>query len=236
MIRNRILSIAALAALATAGTLAALAFAPTASAWDWTSLPNGYGVTDNNLGNGCHDITVAAHHIGSNCDPGFQGALDAYIDSTICTVNPAAGGAACQPTTTAVTTTTSTAAPPGPVTTTAPVATTTTAATAAPVATSIVTTTTTLTTAPPPSPPVTTVTVTTTDATAVQIAALADRITALEQQIAALTKHVDRIALAGDVAWLAFQQAVTGGADIAAAADIARGTWLNAVNGLGAFA
>src|SRR4051794_27817185 len=82
-----------------------LLWTPAALAWDWNHLPNGYAVTDVNLGGGCHRITISGHLVGSTCDSGFQAALDSYIDSTICSVNPVAGGAACQ-TTTAVTSTT----------------------------------------------------------------------------------------------------------------------------------
>lgn len=114
-----------LAFTASAGAaFALLAFASPAFAWDWMNLPNGYSVADSNLGNGCHGITVNGNLIGSTCDPGFQTALNAFVDSTVCVVNPAVGGSACQPKTTTTapvvqTTTTAPVLPPAdPVTTT----------------------------------------------------------------------------------------------------------------------
>lgn len=92
---------------------------------------------------------------------------------------------------------------------------------------------------PPPetvSTPAQTVAAPTTTDVSAEITALEARISALEAQIAALTTRVDRLTLAGDASWLAYQQAVANGADDATAAGIARGTWLNAVYGLGDFA
>lgn len=92
---------------------------------------------------------------------------------------------------------------------------------------------------PPPPPPATTVVVTATaptDTTAKAIDDLTARIVALEQKLAALTNRVDRLELAGDASWLAYQQSVANGDPADVAAGLARATWLNAVYGLGAFA
>lgn len=122
---RRRLGIPAAACVAVCGFLLAL-YAPAAGAWDWSNLPNGYSIRDLNLPNGCHQITISGTLIGSNCDAGFQAALDAYVDSTICQVNPAAGGARCVTTTqtTAATSTTPSTTSPGATTTTTPAGTT----------------------------------------------------------------------------------------------------------------
>jgi len=130
-----------------------------------------------------------------------------------------------------------------PVTTTATTVATTTAATTTdttPTTTALppVTTTVVITTTTPASttaaPVTSTATVTTTVSPVEQ--SLQAQIDALTAQIAALTDRVTRLEKAGDASWLAFQQAITSGADPATAAGTARGTWLNVVNGLGAFA
>lgn len=51
--------------------------------WNWTELPAGYAVRDVILANAAHDITINGVHIGRTDDPGFQAALDSYINSTI---------------------------------------------------------------------------------------------------------------------------------------------------------
>lgn len=84
------------------------------------------------------------------------------------------------------------------------------------------------------APAVTTATETT--ATPVDTTTLEARIKALEDAIAQLTDRVARVEKAVDAAWLAYEDAIKGGADAATAADIARGTALNAIYGLGAFA
>lgn len=104
--------------------------------------------------------------------------------------------------------------------------------TAAPTTTAATTTTE---TAPPPPPVTTTVTVTTPPPVEV-IDDLTARIVALERQIAALTTRVDRLDLAGDASWLAYQQSIEKGDPPDVAAGLARATWLNAVYALGAFA
>jgi hypothetical protein len=50
------------------------------------------------------------------------------------------------------------------------------------------------------------------------------QIDALAAQLSALTDRVTRLEKTGDASWLAFQQAVAGGATVADAADQARGT------------
>lgn len=114
--------------VAAAGAVtASLSFPHTASAWDWHSLPAGYGVssyttvcdaqTDPCITDGmtCNHLTVTAPnatpHTFAETDcvnPSFQADLDGFVDATICTVNPSAGGTACAPatTTTAVSATT----------------------------------------------------------------------------------------------------------------------------------
>lgn len=123
---RRVGSLAAAAAVAIAGFATALMItAPIASAWSWTGLPTGYNVSDSQYttsdGGTCHRITVNGTYIGDNCASGFQAALDAYVNSTICTVNPAAGGSQCVTTTatTAAATTTSASTTPAPATTAA---------------------------------------------------------------------------------------------------------------------
>lgn len=224
---------AALAGLVAAGAFAALVVAPTASAWDWMHLPAHYNVSSVSYGtcpgsSSVQWITVSINGtaLGSTCDAGFQAAVDAYVDSTICTVNPQAGGSACAPTTTTA-----------PATTTDTTSTTTTTSTT-PGATTTASTTPTSTT---PADPGSTTAVTNTTAavtTALSPAeqTLSDKIDALAAQIAALTTRVDRLAAASDAAWLAYQQALESGETPAAAAMIARGTALNVIYGLGSFA
>lgn len=215
-----------LAALAAAGAIAAaLIAAPTAAAsWDWMHLPAHYNVSSVSYGT-CpgsgilwRTVSINGVSMGSTCDAGFQAAVDAYIDSTICTVNPDVGGSACTPTTTTIAATTGT-------TTTDPAVTTT------------ITTTTTTAADPGSSTPTTTQPIQTSTTTAVdpQVAAINARVDQLEQQIAMLTSRVGRLEFAGDAASLAFQQALANGQDVPTAAAIARGTWMNAVYGLGEF-
>ncbi len=84
--------------------------------------------------------------------------------------------------------------------------------------------------------PAQTITVTTPAGNQPQVDALQAQVDALVAQIKALSGAVDRLALAGDASWLAFQQAIAAGDDVPTAATIARGTYLNAEYGLGAFA
>jgi hypothetical protein len=93
------------------------------------------------------------------------------------------------------------------------------------------------TTSTPTTPPPTVTQPATTTSTALTPVeqSLQDQINALSAQIAALTSRVTRLEKAGDASWLAFEQAVTHGATNAQAADQARGTFLNALYGLGAY-
>jgi hypothetical protein len=110
-------------AFLTAGFLAsvALTFPGAASAWDWRHIPNGYSTTVahyvNLDGDSCSKYWIDGQYMGDDCvDPGgLQANIDAYINSTICTRNLAAGISAgvCQ-----AATTTTTAATTGTVATT----------------------------------------------------------------------------------------------------------------------
>jgi hypothetical protein len=190
-----------LAAVAALGlTVGLLSFPSVASAWDWHSLPAGYSsgsrqvvchvATDPCIGGEgsiCNLVTVRAYPAGggaqiaildqlADCvNANFQVIFDAFIDSTICQVNPAAGQAAglCAPP--ATTTAPATTEPPATTTaaTTTPVTTTTTVA-AEP------STTTTASVEAPPAPPTVTTTVTTT--VVVADPALELRVSALEQR------------------------------------------------------
>lgn len=172
--------LAALVVFAT-GLFAAtvLTFPATALAWDWHQLPAGYAVSNHTTichiatdpcvdgeGSTCNHLTIHTQ-IGvtfseTDCvNPNFQQHLDAYVDSTICRVNPAAGGQAC-----IVSTSTTTAA--GTTSETPPAGTTTTAGPGE--------------TTPATTP---TVTVTTTVTTTVADPTLEARLTALEQRNAA---------------------------------------------------
>lgn len=212
------LSAAGLAGLAAA---VALTFPAIANAWDWTHLPAGYTVHDSiyhpSGGGSCDRITVNGTYIGDACDTAnFQTALDAYINSTICTVNPAAGGSACVTTTaTAAATTTTTVATTDPGTTSA-----TTTAAAAPVGTA-------------PSATASTQTVTTTETVTVSDPALTARVTTLEAEYAALAARVGAIEQANAAAEAAYNQAITAGDSPELAASIAISTALNTLYGLG---
>ena len=217
--KRRITTIATLAALTAAGVLAALAIAPAAAAYTWDQLPGlGYSLSVENLADGCHVVSAgygsaAKTLIGNDCDADFQAKLDAFVQATC----PCA-----QPTTTA--------APASTVTPTTPPVTTTSPSDPAPAPTP------TTTEAAPTTPTTTAIETATTSAVDARIAQLEADIASLKTLLAALTARVDRVVHAGDVAWLAFQEAILNGKDAAAAADIARGTYLNAVNGLGEFA
>ena len=91
-----------------------------------------------------------------------------------------------------------------------------------------------------PTPPPATVTTTVTQPASTTPTAIEQslqaQIDALSAEIAALTDPVARFEKAGDAASLAFEQAVAAGSTIADAAALARGTYLNACYGLGAFA
>jgi hypothetical protein len=163
-----------------------------------------------------HDGVVPVH-----CQPS-SGGPDAFplgVTTVTCTAQDSSGNTATASFTITVTRagTTGGATTP-PATTTAPGTTTSTPAT---------------------SPPTVTVTTTVTQpatTTSPTLTSLQDQIDGLLAQIAALTDRVARIEKAGDAAWLAFEQAVAGGATTADAAALARGTYLNAEYGLGEFA
>lgn len=212
----------ALAALAAAGVLAALAFAPSASAWSPTQLPPGWTIHHIIAINTpvCPErYQILEYTAGVFKDvspefcidsPTYQQDFDAWIDARY---------------TAPVTTT----APP-PVTTTVVITTTTPGAT-----TTAPAETTTLPAAPAPPPSTTNVVTVITTVSPVE-QSLQAQIDALTAQIAALTDRVTRLEKAGDASWLAYQQAIAKGDDPGMAADIARGTWLNVVYGLGDFA
>lgn len=225
MKKRPLFSALALASLAAAGVLASLAFAPAASAWSPTQLPPGWTVhhevSNATTCNDAYRIFEYTAGVFKDVSPAFcldsatyQQDFDAWIDARY-------------------TAPVTTAAPP-PVTTTVVITTTTPADT-----------TTTTVTQPPPDtttttpPPVqtSTVNVTTIVTTVSPVEqALQAQIDALTAQIAVLTSRVTRLEKAGDASWLAYQQAIAKGDDPGTAADIARGTWLNVVYGLGDFA
>jgi hypothetical protein len=235
-----------LAAVATGVSLAAaLTVAPKALAWDWHSLPSGYGVysyqlvchtaTDNCL-NGdnstCEVVTITAPNATPNqtsvqdcSDPNFQAEIDAFVNATICTINPAADPALCSPPTTSVASTTDqTTTAVSTTTTTAP----TTTQAAAPAASPSTATAAPATSAPTASAsvaPIQTVTVTTT----VEDPSLAQRVTALEQNYAALAARVNAIEQANAAAWQTYHDDIVAGLAPAAAALDARSVALNAV-------
>lgn len=230
MTRRHISTAAALLALAVAGVVVALSLAPAAAAWEWTNLPNGYSVYvssyQNADGSTCHIVRIDGRLMGDDCvdAAAMYVAIDAYVNSTICTKNPAAGGAACAPATTAapppVTTSETPPAPPPPPATT-------TISEPPPAAP-----------APPPATTTVTVTVTTTTtATTTTVdQSITDRLTAIENALRDLTSRIERLELASAAAQIAYDQAIAAGSDSAAAAELARGTYLNAEYGLGAFA
>lgn len=210
----------ALAALAAAGVLASLAFAPAASAWSPTQLPPGWTV-HHEVSNAttcpeAYRIFEYTAGVFKDVSPAFcldsptwQQDFDAWIDARY--TAPVTTTAPPPVTTTVV------------ITTTVPVDTTTTQPPAD-------------TTALPPAPPPT-VNVTTIVTTVSPVEqSLQAQIDALTAQLAAITDRVTRLEKAGDASWLAYQQAIAKGDDPATAADIARGTWLNVVYGLGDFA
>lgn len=211
------------AALITAGMLAALVVAPTASAWSPGNLPPGFSTshaTDVAPGSPCPESYSIFGPGGSGSgplctnSPTYQQDFDAFVDAHY--TAPSTTAPTTQPgaTTTVV------------VTTTTPADTTTTAAPAD-------------TTAPAqpgtPAPATTNVTTVVTTATPLE-QSLQAQIDQLAAQLAAVTDRVTRLEKAGDASWLAFQQAVTNGATTAEAAAQARGTYLNAVYQLGDFA
>lgn len=219
--RRRLSAGLALCALCAAGLVAALSVAPTASAWSIDNLPDGWTIEHIQAvgATACPEsyrLWTSGRAAWSDpfCtdSPSFQADVDAFVDGHY--TAPVTTTAAA-PTTTVVDTTTT-----APTTTaTAP---TETSPVTAPTATAAAPT-----TATTPAP-----VVTAPDA----LAELTARVVALEQQIAALTNRVDRLEKAGEAAWLAYEQELAKGTDSATAADIARGTYLNAVYGLGAFA
>jgi hypothetical protein len=228
----------ALLAVTAAGFAAALTLtAHPARAWDWTSLPNGYNVRVTNYpnasgdGSTCHKVSVDGHAMGDDCvdNAGMYAAIDAYIDSTICTVNPAAGGSRCVTTTSSTAPATTTAA--STTTTTSTSSTTTQSQSEAPAQGAAAAT-----TEQAPAPPAATTTVVVTTTTPADVQDLTARLDKLAAELAALTTRLDRVEAAGNAAWVAFLQAVNNGDDQATAATVARGTYLNAIYALGAFA
>lgn len=106
------------------GFAAAGLLAPVASAWNWDGLPSGYSVRVASGDPTCvggRVVRVNGHLIGCTNDSGFQSALDNYINSTICTVNPSADPGLCPPTTTTTTAQTTTTTPTTTTTAAAPV-------------------------------------------------------------------------------------------------------------------
>lgn len=197
--------------VAAAGLAAALLIFPAVgqSAWNWQSLPTGYvsssfqttchTATDpcvNGEGSTCNHVTISGAGVRqfaeTDCvNPTFAADVDAYVDSTICTVNAAAGGQACAPTTTATpaptTTVAATTTTPAVTTTPAPVATTT-AAAAAPAPVTVPAQT--VTVATPTSTETVTVPAVTTPAVP---STVADAISLLQQQIMVLQGRVQAI-------------------------------------------
>lgn len=208
----------ALVTLAAAGAFAALVIATPASAWSPSNLPSGWSVSSvvtmgANYCAQAYRIWTADRSQVSDAfctdSPTYQQDFDAWIDARYT----------------------------APVTTTAtpPVTTTVTITTTTPTDTATVTQPAETTTTPPP-PQTTPVNVTTIVTTAGPVEqALQAQIDALTAQIAALTDRVTRLEKAGDASWLAYQQSVAKGDSPEIAAMVARGTWLNAVYGLGDF-
>lgn len=223
---------AALTMLAIAGLAAAGVWPKAADAWDYNNLPNGYSETRIHIapaqdGTACIDLqisygTAGTTDIGSTCEPGFQAALDAYVNATICAANPAAGQAqgmclpppttttaattTAQTTTTAVTTTDPTVTAPAPVGGPAPAVTTSSVP-------------------PDPAPPTVTVTTTVT----VPDPTLEQRIAALEKKYAELAARVDAIEQANTASWDAFNATLAAGGTVADAALAARSAGWNAI-------
>ena len=218
-IRSRLARAAALTMLAVTGAaIGAGTWTAVANAWNIDNLPNGYSEVRIHLADpACIDLqisygTAGITDIGSTCDPGFQSNLDAYVNATICTVNPAAGQAEgmCLPpatTTTDTAVTTDTTAAPAVTTTATPAVTTT--ATPAVTTTAVVT---------DPA------TATTTDTTSIE-----SRLATLEAEYAALSQRVDAIAQANTASWDAFISTVNSGGTVADAALAARSAGLNAI-------
>lgn len=221
-------SVSALAVVVLALGVAAAMFAtPQAHAagdWSWGSLPNGYGTSVVNYsptpGTNCHQVSIDGHYMGDDCtDPaGLQANVNSYVDSTICTRNPAAGQShgMCFP---------------QPTTTDAPAATTSTDGTTTTSASPPVTTTVTgpgaTTTVPGGTTP--TVTDTTSTTPTCDITCLEARIAALEKQYADLAHRVDAIQQANTASWDAFSQVIADGGSVADAAAAARSAGLNAI-------
>lgn len=222
----------ALIVIFAAGCLAALSLgASRASAWTIDALPPGFATSHTHVNDApsCADYYTISYASASGTfsrnlctdSPTYQQDLDAFVDAHY----------------TAPVTTTATTTQPGAtttvvITTTAPAATTATTTgptdtTTAPVDTTV--------SAPAPAAPVTTVVTVITTATPLE-QSLQAQIDALAAKIAALTDRVTVIEKAGDASWLAYQQSIANGDPADVAAGIARGTWLNAVYGLGDFA
>jgi hypothetical protein len=180
--KRRIPTVAALAALAAAGVLAALTLAPAAAAYTWDQLPGlGYSINVVNHSNGCHDVSAgygsaSKTSLGSDCDSDFQARLDAFVAATCPCAQPAT-----TTTTTATTTTTST--------------TTDAATTASSTTTAAATTTEQASPAPAPSTPnmTTAAAAPTAPADDQSVSDLTARVSALEQQVADLTARIDAL-------------------------------------------
>lgn len=212
-------------ALFSAASLASLAASGAANAHTFPQILDlgGYSSHVTDVGDGCLITTAESSQTsfsGNTCDPDYQGRLDAFYDRVTA---PAPPPPAAPPATTPVATPTtpiSTAPVPVVVAPVAPAAT-------APVAAAPIST--------AAAPAVAATAVAPTVAPTVDVSALEARIAALEAQIAALTNRVDRLALAGDASSAAFEQALIDGKDVRTAADLARGTFLNVVYGLGRY-
>lgn len=176
---------------AAAGVAAALALTTPARAYGPSDLPGlGYSVVFIDLGGGCHQWLASGYgssaDFGSDCLPGFQAAVDAFVSATCPCAQPATSStppdtttaASTPPPTTTAPATTSTPAPPGD-----PAATTTTVG-AAPATTAATTTAASTTTTAAPA--TTTVVVTTT----VAASDLDARLSLIEQRLNALDARV----------------------------------------------
>lgn len=170
--RTRISALLGVAALLAAGVLAALAIAPSAAAYSIDQLPGlGYSTSKSDLGNGCHSWKAGYGNVlppqqtdlGSDCDSGFQGRVDALVAATC----PCAQ-------------TTSSAATTDAAATTVPATTTETQTTTQAVTETSQTTTT--------SPAATTV-----EASDPAVADLTARVSTLEQEVVALTARLDAL-------------------------------------------
>jgi hypothetical protein len=249
MTMKRRLSLSTVLAVSlAAGMLAALSHAPSALAWAPDNLPPGWTAEQIHTvhAQSCewsYRIWTAGRAAWSNpfCtdSPSFQTDFDGWVDAHYTAPPPPPPATTATPITVTIPTSTTVA------TATTPSVTVTEAAppTGAPVDT---------TTSPTPPADTTIAAVTTTAPTVTEtiivttttaapdlspaVQAIADRLNDIAVQLAAVTNRVARLELAGDAAWVAYLRAVSAGEHPAAAAAVARGTYLNAVYELGAFA